>query len=285
MDIKDGVADLHMHTVASDGENTVHERIKQARQRGLDAIAITDHDRIPEAIDTRAAEINGVTTIAGVEIRAGIWDTKVEILGYFVDPSSEELSSVLRRARGYRKDRNKRLIDKINRHTGLDLSYEELSGSVEGVLGRPHLAQILVSEGLVGDISEAFSEFLGEEGSCYVPMQRVPYDEVIRAVRSAGGVPSLAHPGRIRSDSIPEIIKELSESGLGGIEVWYPYGDVEFGVKRSSEVASLHDLIKTGGSDCHGEGSGKFRIGEVRVGEESLSRLVSASQSSESVKI
>jgi predicted metal-dependent phosphoesterase TrpH len=274
-----------MHTVASDGENTVQERVKQARQRGLDAIAITDHDRIPETIDARAAEINGVTTIAGVEIRAGIFDTKVEILGYFVDPSSEELSSVLRRARGYRKDRNKRLVDEINRHTGLDLSYEELSGSVEGGLGRPHLAQILVSEGLVGDISEAFSEFLGEEGSCYVPMQRVPYDEVLQAVRSAGGVPSLAHPGRIRSGSIPEIIKELSESGLGGIEVWYPYGDVEFGVKRSSEAASLHGLIKTGGSDCHGVGSGKFRIGEVRAGEESLSRLVSASQSSESVKI
>jgi len=283
MNLDEGVADLHMHTVASDGENTVGERVKQARERGLEAISVTDHDRIPEELDTEVTDIEGVTVITGVEVRAGIRDTKIEILGYLVDPSDEELNSVLERARDYREKRNKKLVSKVNEETGLSLSYEDLVEDVDGGLGRPHIAQILVSEGFVGGISEAFDEYLAEEGSCYVPMQRVPYEEVIGAVQAAGGVSSLAHPGRIRSDEIPLIIGDLSDAGIDGIEVRYPYSDTEFGVEEAREMATLHGLIQTGGSDCHGTGSGKFRIGDVRVGEDELSSLFSSAQASASI--
>lgn len=271
MRLDEGVADLHLHTTASDGTSTVDERLDQATDRGLDAIAITDHDRIPDELEDRVERRDDVELVTGVEVRADCLDTKVEVLGYFVDPSSRELAEVLSTARQYRRERNREMVERLAGETGLDLDYDALAASVDGGLGRPHLAERLVEAGVVDGIGPAFDEYLGSDGRAYVPMERVDHERVIAAIGAADGVASLAHPGRIRSDEVPAMVDRLVDAGLDGIEVRYPYGEsgpdayADVGVEAASRLAAEYDLLETGGSDCHGPGSGKFRIGDVRV--------------------
>jgi predicted metal-dependent phosphoesterase TrpH len=278
-----GVADLHVHTTASDGTSSLAERFTQAAARDLPVLAITDHDNIGGALDGRVDRRDDVTCITGVEIRADCVDTKVELLGYFVDPTADQMSAVLRRARRYRVERNRKLLAKLNEAAGLELDHEELSASVQGGLGRPHVAKALVEEGIVASIGAAFDEYLGRDGPAYVEMERVPARAVLDAIHAAGGVASLAHPGRIHSDRVPEIVARLAAQGLDGIEVWYPYddgssptADTDVGVAEADALATEHDLLRTGGSDCHGPASGKFRLGSVRVPADDLEALFEA---------
>lgn len=122
----EGVADLHTHTTASDGTSTVGERITQARECGLEAVAVTDHDRIPDELDERSRTLEGVELITGVEVKAEIRDTKVEILGYYVDPGAEELNDLLERVRRYREERNRKVTERFVDVTGIETSYEEM---------------------------------------------------------------------------------------------------------------------------------------------------------------
>ncbi|MDY6764386.1 MAG: PHP domain-containing protein [Halobacteria archaeon] len=279
MDTGEGIADLHMHTTASDGMSTVRERIEQAKEHDLDAIAITDHDSISTDLEDRVKPVDGIELITGVEARAEIDGTKIEILGYYVDPSNRRLRDTLEEIRGLRHKRNRELTERLNRVTGLDVSYDELRSEKPGVIGRPHFAEILVERGFVDSISQAFDEYLGRDRPAYVETEKLSYDEVLSVILGAEGVPSLAHPGRIRSDRVEEIVETLVGSGLEGIEVWYPYDESsigmrsDVGVEEANEIAEKHGLVKTGGSDCHGPGSGHFRIGSVRVPEEELEEL------------
>lgn len=279
MNSESQAADLHMHTTASDGTSTVEGRVEQARDRGLEAIAITDHDCIPEELDSRSKTTGGVELITGVEVKADIFDTKIEVLGYYVDPNSSELSKILSKVRGYREERNREMLDIFVEATDIQITYDEMFERVHGQLGRPHFARLLIEHGLVSSVSEAFDEYLGEDGDIYVATERVEYQSVIEAIHQSGGVASLAHPGRIDSERVPEMVAEMSDNGLDGIEVWYPYGELSsdrtsgLGVSGAKELSEEHGLLRTGGSDCHGEGSDKFRIGEVGVPMEELENL------------
>lgn len=282
--LETGVADLHIHTTASDGTIGVGRRVELAAERDLDAIAITDHDVIADALTERTERRDGVELIAGVEIRADLFDTKIEILGHFVDPTHEGLLETLKHAREFRRQRNADLVANLAEATGLDFSYEDLAASVDGNLGRPHLADVLIEAGVVDSVGEAFGEYLAEEGEAFVPMERLPVAEVVETIHAAGGTASLAHPGRIRAsaDAVAEMLDELTNLGLDGLEVQYPYGaetsddyaDVD--VATAADLTERFDLIPTGGSDCHGPDSGKFRQGEVRVERDVLDRLRSA---------
>jgi len=278
---KEGVADLHMHTTASDGTITVDRRINLAADRGLNAIAITDHDVVSEMLSVPSSTIDGVEVIAGVEVRATTLDTKIELLGYFINPTDEGLISMLEQVRGFRRKRNKQLLENVERETGLNISYEELRRSVDGTVGRPHIADRLVTAGVVTSVQAAFDEYLADDGDVFVPMKRLPASQIIETIHAAGGVASLAHPGRIRADisTVESIVASLTVDGLDGIEAWYPYADqrssayAEIDISDALVLADQFDLIPTGGSDCHGPGSGKFRQGEVRVGNELLETL------------
>lgn len=271
MDLRQGVADLHMHTVASDGTCTVSDRVDQASERGLDAIAITDHDVISGDIDGRAREVEGLELISGVEIRADVQGIKVEILGYYVDPSEGALQGLLEEVRGYRRRRNREIASRLDETTSIEVEYDEVADRADGILGRPHFANLLVESGVVGTVGEAFDDYLGEDGEAFVPMERVPAGRVVEAVHLSGGVAVLAHPGRIRASDVEPLVEELVDVGLDGLEVAYPYSSrsdeayADVGVGDAEEFAERYGLLKTGGSDCHGPDSGKFRIGEVRV--------------------
>jgi predicted metal-dependent phosphoesterase TrpH len=274
-----GIADLHTHTTASDGTCTVVNRVRQARQQNLDAIAITDHDCISEAVSDRITQHDRLELIAGVEVRADVQNTKVELLGYFVDPDDEQLTDLLTEVRKYRRDRNRQIVKRLQESTSLDRSYDDIRVEADGILGRPHIATVLIEEGIVDSVGEAFDEHLANDGTAFVPMKRVPAPDVINAIQGAGGVVSLAHPGRIRAANVERIVDELVEAGLDAIEVQYPYdtapaeGYADISVEDAAALAEEHRLLQTGGSDCHGPDSGKFRIGEVRVSEAQLDAL------------
>ncbi|MDR9432151.1 MAG: PHP domain-containing protein, partial [Natronomonas sp.] len=161
MNLEDGVADLHLHTTASDGTSTVDERVEQATALGLEAIAITDHDCIDDSLDGRVANYNGLDVITGVEARTDYDGMKVELLGYFVDPKDQRLTSLLERARNFRHERNVEIIDRIDDETGLELSYDEMQERTRGMVGRPHFARRLVEEGVVESVGAAFGQYLG----------------------------------------------------------------------------------------------------------------------------
>lgn len=276
-----GVADLHMHTTASDGTITVNERVELAREMDIEAISITDHDIITAVLSAPSEDRDGVEVITGVEVRADLLDTKTEILGYFVDPEDTALQSMLNRVQEFRRQRNEALVGNLDDTTDLSLTYETVSSSVGRMFGRPHLAELLVEEGVVNSIGEAFGEYLAEGGAAFVPMQRLPAEEVISTLHEAGGATVLAHPGRIRTDesTVEKMVESLSRFGLDGIETWYPYDTVSgssyasVGVEDAFALAEQFDLIPTGGSDCHGPDSGKYRMGEVRVSSEHLEAI------------
>lgn len=251
----------------------------------MEAVAVTDHDRVPEELDERSRTVDGVELITGVEVKAEARGEKVEVLGYYVDPGADELNNLLERVRRYREQRNRKVTERFVGVTGIETSYEEMCERADGGLGRPHFARLLVEEGLVETVSEAFDAYLGEDGEVYLPSEKVGYSLAVRAIHEAGGVASLAHPGRIDvgtdadEGGVPEMVEEMAQNGLDGIEVWYPYGDIssgrgsDVGIEEALGLAEEHDLLRTGGSDCHGEGSEKFRIGEVRVPASDLRRL------------
>jgi predicted metal-dependent phosphoesterase TrpH len=279
MDLSSGVADLHIHTTASDGTCSVEERVSQALDQNLEAIAITDQDTISTDIHSRVTSRKGVELIAGVEVRADVDGTKVELLGYYIDPGNEELLDILEQVRKHRRERNRRIIEQLHEVTCLNKSYQALRSDIDGILARPHIAEVLINEGIVSSISEAFEQYLATGGEAFIPMKRIPAADVINAIKGAGGVVSLAHPGRIRTDSPRDVIKNLTTAGLDAIEVAYPYdsspSEGYSGVTVSDAVtfAREFDLLETGGSDCHGPVSGKYRIGEVRLNRTHLNTL------------
>lgn len=271
MNISEGVADLHLHTMASDGTCLVADRCQQAHEIGLDAIAVTDHDTIADDVNQRVLHHGNLEIITGVEVRADILDTKVELIGYYIDPTNTRLKEILKTVRSHRRNRNRRIINRLQEETNLNRTYEKIRAETNGILGRPHIASTLIKDGIVDSIGAAFETYLGADGTAFVPMERVPAVDVIETIQGAGGVVSLAHPGRVRTDNIETIVENLVADGLDGIEVAYPYdeapseGYADVGVEDAAAFAESFNLLQTGGSDCHGPESGKFRIGEVRV--------------------
>ena len=134
MNLNEGTADLHIHTTASDGTSTVEERVEQANDKGLEAIAITDHDCIPESLKKPRRNERGVNIITGVEIKADVFGTKTEILGYYVDPDDKNLSELLEKVRRYRKERNRELVEDFIEVTRIETSHQEMNERAEGQL-------------------------------------------------------------------------------------------------------------------------------------------------------
>jgi predicted metal-dependent phosphoesterase TrpH len=244
----------------------------------LDALAITDHDRIAPTLEDRVVCHDYLEVVTGVEVRVTCLETMVELLGYYVDPNDRKVKSILETARANRRSRNESIIDALLECSPFDRSYESLRNDNAGLLTRPHIAKTLVEDGIVDSTGEAFDRFLGHGGAAYVPMESPPASDVIEAIRGGGGVVSLAHPGRIRTADIHTLLEDLTDGGLDAIEVRYSYdrdasGTDVFGVKDAAALAEEYDLIATGGSDCHGPGFRKNRLGDVRVAEPQFQAL------------
>ncbi|MBE3101721.1 MAG: PHP domain-containing protein [Firmicutes bacterium] len=269
---KNGNADLHNHTIASDGLLTPTQLIGYAKKKGLQAVAITDHDTtdgIAEALET--GQKAGIEIIPGIEINTQVASSEIHILGYFIQTNYPWLQEVLSKIRDSRKNRARRIVENLVSMYGFHIEYEEvLLQAKKGAVARPHIARVLISKGIVKDIPEAFDKYLGTECPAYVDRYRLTPKEGIDMIEKAGGVAVLAHPGLLPDQSL---IQSLIEQGIKGIEAFHSKHTQDTAVYYSN-LALKHGLIVTGGSDCHGElFNGLPIIGDVTVGMDVVEAL------------
>jgi len=278
--MREGTADLHLHTVASDGTVTVAEQARRAKAAALACIAITDHDTISDDITARVAEVHGVELIAGVEIKADFDGVTGEILGYFVDPRSDELHSLLGGMETARVERMEEMLRRCRDELKIDVGLEDVRAIASGNLGRPHLARVLVDKGVVPSFSEAFDRLLKRGAPCYASIEKDGFRRVVEIVHRAGGVASLAHPCLMKVADWSAFLDELAAAGVDGLETYYPYDSSKRGLTIEPRVlrtmAERRGFLMTGGSDDHGPDSTKESIGAIRLPYERVEALRAA---------
>jgi len=262
-----GNIDLHLHTTASDGVMTPSEIVNYAKNKGLQAIAITDHDTVEGLKEgLLEGERIGLEVIPGIEISAEHSPGSMHLLGFFIDihhPILKERLEYLQRARA---ERNPRMAEKLNK-LGIDITFDEvLKASGGGQVGRPHFAQVLLEKGYVRSFQEAFERFLKKGASAYVEKMRFSAEESIHFINEANGVAVLAHPNTLQLNGYSELenlILRLVKEGLRGIEAYYPeHSALE--VAQYKTLAERHGLLVTGGTDYHGIEKNGLDIGVGR---------------------
>lgn len=264
--------DLHVHSNASDGTYAPAEVVRLAKEGGLRALALTDHDTIDGLAEAVAAGPRyGVEVIPGVEVSARFSGGSMHILGLDINFSNGHLNerlAVLKRARA---ERNPQIIAKLNA-LGIKITLkqvEKLSG--QGQMGRPHIARALMEAGYVRSIQEAFDLYLRYDGQAYVPKFRFPPAEAIAMIREVQGVPVLAHPFTLNLGSaaaLKNTLEELMALGLAGVEVIYSEHTPEQEALYLRLAGEL-GLLVTGGSDFHGDNKPEVSLGRM-PGQEKL---------------
>jgi predicted metal-dependent phosphoesterase TrpH len=265
-----GRADLHIHSTLSDGLYTPQEIVTRARQAGLTAIAITDHDTIAAFEIASTAAGSDIEVIAAVEITAEYRDRELHLLGYFVDPHNTDLNRALEALRHQRSERFDAMTERL-RHDGLSIeqSAVDLLRKRGGTLGRRHLAQLLIDGRQVRTHYEAFFHHLCKPEIMTLPKLRLPVAEAIELVRAAGGVSSWAHPP---NDADEEQMRELQRFGLQAVECEYPWAKSSHGRALRAMADSL-GLAVTGGSDCHGPTPNNRAIGAKGISRTELDKI------------
>lgn len=246
--------DLHCHSTASDGTYSPEELVAYAKAKGAGALALTDHDTIDglEAF-LEAGRTHGVETVPGLEISSEYSPGTMHILGYYIDHRHPFLLQELARLQQARRERNPKIVERL-KQLGVPISLEQVQTLAKGQIGRPHIAQALVNNGVVASIDEAFDKFLTKGGPAYVEKFRFTPADSIRMIIEAGGIPVLAHPFTLNVDDenkLKELVEELRKNGLKGLEVIYPEHTDEQ-VHLYQALCRELDLLPTGGSDFHG---------------------------------
>ncbi len=240
-------ADLHTHTIYSDGSLAPSELVERARARGLAAVAITDHDSVEGLELALPAAGAGLEVVPGVEVSTAGEGLDLHILGLYVDPGHPELAERLARFREERLRRVEAILARL-RELEAEITFESVVGRAgPGVVGRPHIAAALVSAGHAHDVDDAFRRYLGAQGRAFVPRPAFRPAEAIALIHGAGGVSVLAHPGA----ALPDLVVErLAALGLRGLEVWHPQHGFAT-IRRYRTLARQLGLLETGGSDFH----------------------------------
>jgi len=256
--------DLHSHTDRSDGTFTPAELIAEAVRVGLTGLAITDHDTFA-GYDAAVpyAEKTDVRLICGIELSTRYQGTSVHLLGYFpVTPPSRELRTWLDLILEARRDRNNRLIAKLQ-SLGIDITLADVETVGRTLTARPHFARVLVDKGYAKDIQDAFDKYLDESARGFVQRQEVPMEEALERILASGGVPSLAHPIRIAKNNwekLAEYVEDLAGLGLRAVEVYHSDHSPE-NVSYYGSLAERFNLGVTGGSDFHGANKPLISLG------------------------
>ncbi|MFC7070426.1 PHP domain-containing protein [Halobaculum lipolyticum] len=248
-------ADLHVHTVVSDGQFTLDTLTAAARRAALDAVAVTDHDRIHPALDSPVSVRDGVTVVRGIELRVdtGPDGERVDLLGYGVGgeaaaPGAEDaLRAECDRLQRDRRERGRRIVESVEEFLDVDLGLEPREG-----MGRPHVARAIHESDADYDYEGAFAHLIGDDGPCFVPRAVTPVDEGVELLRDACALVGLAHP--FRYDDPDAALSLCVEHDLDAVERFYPYADaVADDPARVEALAREHDLLLAGGTDAHGE--------------------------------
>lgn len=242
------LVDFHSHTLESDGTLAPAELAAAMRKRGVEIFSVTDHDSL--GAYARFEEAAGTATIVtGVELNTTYRGNEVHVLGYGFPLDSALMAAAIASNREQRQSRAARMVRQLQR-AGIDLDLDAVraeAGHADSSLGRPHVARALVRAGYVSDVESAFRSLLVAGKPGYVPSSYMNPIEAVDLVVRAGGVAVLAHPGRLKDESI---VDELVDAGLAGIETFYPTHEPSQ-VAHYRDVAAQYGLVMTAGSDFH----------------------------------
>ncbi|MCH7955705.1 MAG: PHP domain-containing protein [Candidatus Marinimicrobia bacterium] len=255
--------DLHTHTSASDGTYSPASLVTLAKEQGIEAIAVTDHDTIEGLAEAReTGERLGVEVIPGMELSVEHGPGSMHILGLLINPEDKGLNDTLSKLQESRSSRNPKIIEKLNR-LGMPITMEEVEKiSGGGQVGRPHIAAALLKNGHVSNIQEAFDKYLKKGATAYFERYRLSREEAADAIHGAGGLLILAHPGTlgVNGSNFDNLLSELKETGFDGIEVFYNnHSQVE--EDRLMKIADKLGFIISGGTDFHGENKPSIKLG------------------------
>lgn len=256
--------DLHVHSTASDGTLTPEEVVIYAKKKGLNTIALTDHDTVAgiEACQKKGKEI-GLEVIPGIEFSAEHWGKEIHILGYFIDYQNQRFLNRLEELVKIRDARNDKMLEKLA-EAGFPLTIADLQEDTlpNTVITRANIARTMLKKGYIQTIQEAFTYYIGADKPCYVPRERITAKETIELIHSVNGLAVLAHPllyGYDRSNTT-QLIHSLVELGLDGVECYYTTHSTE-DTLHLCQVCLNFNLFPTGGSDFHGENKPNLDIG------------------------
>ncbi|GHV36697.1 phosphatase [Spirochaetia bacterium] len=258
------MVDLHTHSNASDGSLSPKELIQEAAKRGLSAIALTDHDTINGLEDARnEAAIQGIRFIPGIEIEiTNKGPGEFHLLGLGITRPSPAFREAVAELSRLREARNREILDKMHEFS-IEATYEEVLALSGGhSVGRPHFAALLVNRGLVKNREQAFSRYLGVGKPFYVTKAGLDFERAAALIRESGGIPVLAHPMSlyVAWGRLPDLIRDLKDKGLAGIEAWHPTAKVR-ACRRLEELGKELGLYITAGSDFHGEARPDRKLG------------------------
>ncbi len=252
------LVDFHSHTVESDGTLEPSALAGLMRTRGVTIFSVTDHDALG-AYDRLGDAAAGAKVVSGIELNTTYRGNEVHVLGYGFPLDAPEISTAIADNRRHRERRAEEMTERLAT-VGVDLSMSDVraeTGNERSALGRPHVARALVRKGYASDLDGAFRTLLVPGKPGYVPQTYLRPQDAVTLIARAGGVAVLAHPGRLKDETV---IEELVEVGLGGIETFYPMHDAG-AIARYRDVALRYGLVMTAGSDFHDPGYNARGVG------------------------
>lgn len=271
-------ADLHLHTHFSDGTYSPEQVAALGKKFGFAALSLTDHDTVEGCARMAAAcDVARIQFITGTELTAEKDGNELHLLGYFLDTQNTRLLSEIAIFQAVRQNRIREMVARLNA-LNVPLAADDVFALANcRSPGRPHVARALVNAGLCGSLDEAFERFLKMNRPAWVPKKKMSALDGIALIHQAGGLAVMAHPGLNRTD---EVIPELVEAGLDGIECFHTkHSNVTS--QHYLRIAERHQLLVTGGSDCHGLSKGKPLLGTVKLDYRHVERLYAAKQAAD----
>jgi len=246
--------------------------VAEARRAGVTILGITDHDTFKGYdLALPAAAEAGLELVCGIELSTKLHGNSVHLLGYFFHREDlAEFREWVAVQQTARRDRNIRLVARL-RELGFDITLAEAEARGRGMTGRPHFAQIMVEKGYVGNLRQAFDEYLDESAKGYVYRREPQFAEGVERIRQAGGIASLAHPVRVKGD-VAAMMPELCASGLNAIEAYHSDHTAEE-TEFYLDLAGRFGLKVTGGSDYHGAIKPGVTLGTLHMPDDLLDRL------------
>ena len=261
--------DLHVHTNISDGSEPPESTVAHAKELGMAAIAITDHDSTGAVKAAQAAgEKYGIEVVAGMELGCGWYGREVHMLAYDIDPDSPQLKPTLDWIVQDRDERNRKMADLFARD-GIKIDLDEMKERhPNSIIGRPHFALCLIEAGLAESVQDAFKRLLDPGCKYYIRRNFLTVEQAAELIRKAGGKAVIAHPRqyKLSEDGLEELLQRAENAGVSGLECYYS-GYSEEESAEYLRLAKLHGLCPTVGSDWHGRHKPHIEMGYGISGE------------------
>ncbi len=267
------IIDLHTHSVCSDGSMEPAEVVRAAKEAGLSAIALSDHDTTAGVAEAVAEGRRiGVEVVPAIELSSAS-ETETHVLGYYIDPESPALREKLDYIRKARERREREICDRLT-GLGLPVSFEEAAALAgRNIVCRIHIARVMIARGYVSSVREAFDKYLSSGRLAHSETQALTDAEAVRLIKDAGGLAFVAHLNQTRRsmDSLREFLTRLRGEGLDGVEGYYTEYTPESGAAYRALAAEL-GLMLSGGSDFHGANK-DIKLGALYVPYDVLSAM------------